>query len=81
MPMRKDLQKLTRRELQIAVEVAKGKSNRQIASELGLSIYTVRDTIGRIMSRLEARNRAAIGWLLFLTDNIEISKINKWNLP
>lgn len=48
---------LTRREETIIGLVAKGLTNREIAAELGLAQVTVRNHVGSVMSKLNARNR------------------------
>jgi NarL family two-component system response regulator LiaR len=48
---------LTERELQVLKLVAQGKSNKQIASELNISIHTVRTHVNRILSKLHLANR------------------------
>ena len=49
---------LTRRELQIALLVAAGKVNKQIAHRLGISSYTVSSYLKRIFLKLNCRTRA-----------------------
>lgn len=51
---------LTRRELQIAVLIGEGKSDKEIARRLGISGYTVREHIRRIFAKLNIGRRAAI---------------------
>lgn len=48
---------LTERELQVLKQVAKGKSNQQIASELNISMHTVRTHVNHILSKLQLANR------------------------
>jgi predicted ATPase/DNA-binding CsgD family transcriptional regulator len=50
---------LTRREAQVLQLVAKGKSNSQIAQELGLSAKTVANHLTRIFNKTLCENRAA----------------------
>jgi ATP/maltotriose-dependent transcriptional regulator MalT len=52
---------LTARERQVAERVAAAKTNRQIAEELYLSERTVESHITRILAKLEAPSRAAVG--------------------
>jgi DNA-binding CsgD family transcriptional regulator len=49
---------LTRREVEILRAVAAGKSNREIASTLVLSVHTVERHIANIYRKIDARNRA-----------------------
>ena len=48
---------LTERELQVLKQVAKGKSNKQIAEELDISLHTVRTHVNRILNKLHLANR------------------------
>jgi DNA-binding NarL/FixJ family response regulator len=64
---RKDLQsrgsagassgRLTHRQIQLMNLVAEGLSNKEIASSLNLSQYTVKNHLRRVMRQVEARNR------------------------
>lgn len=49
-----------RRELDIAREIARGRTNREIAAELFISLSTVKTHIARIQAKLGARNRVEI---------------------
>jgi DNA-binding CsgD family transcriptional regulator len=51
---------LTPRELQVAALVAMGRANKQIASELGISEWTVSTHLRRIFSKLGVDSRAAM---------------------
>jgi DNA-binding CsgD family transcriptional regulator len=54
---------LTGRELQIATLVASGKVNKQIASELHISEWTVSTHLRRIFAKLGVSSRAAMVYL------------------
>jgi non-specific serine/threonine protein kinase len=55
---------LTRREEEIAVRVAQGLTNRQIATELMISEHTAATHVRRVLKKLGLRSRAQIGsWL------------------
>jgi DNA-binding NarL/FixJ family response regulator len=55
---------LTQREEEVAALVARGMTNRQIASELVISEHTVATHVGRILKKLGLQSRAQIGsWL------------------
>jgi DNA-binding NarL/FixJ family response regulator len=51
---------LTRRELQVADLVAKGLTNREIASELFLSERTAQNHVQHILDKLDLPNRSQI---------------------
>jgi DNA-binding CsgD family transcriptional regulator len=52
---------LTRRELEVAELLARGKSNATIAEELRISGHTARHHTQRILSKLEVHSRAEAG--------------------
>jgi DNA-binding CsgD family transcriptional regulator len=54
------LDRLTQRELQVAVLVGKGLGNKQIADRLRLSEWTVSSYLRRIFVKLGVRTRAAM---------------------
>lgn len=54
------LDALSIRETQIAYRLAKGETNREIATALGLSIKTVDTHRGHIMKKLGTRNNVAL---------------------
>jgi DNA-binding NarL/FixJ family response regulator len=49
---------LSRREMEVLAEMRKGSTNREIAASLGISTNTVNKHVHRILSKLNARNRA-----------------------
>lgn len=53
-------QRLTRREEEVAQLIATGKSNRQIADELGLREQSVKNLVSVIMRKLDCENRVQI---------------------
>ncbi|KGM13377.1 response regulator [Cellulomonas bogoriensis] len=57
---RERLEQLTPRELEIAVAVARGMSNAEIAQELHLGLATVKTHVGNLFSKLHATNRVQI---------------------
>jgi DNA-binding NarL/FixJ family response regulator len=59
-PPRRDLSELTEREREVLRLVGQGLSNQEIAAELVISPATVKTHIGRILSKLEARDRAQL---------------------
>ena len=52
--------KLTRREEEVAVLVARGLTNRQIAAELVISEHTVATHVGRILNKLGLSSRSRL---------------------
>ncbi|MGO1974097.1 MAG: response regulator transcription factor [Propionibacteriaceae bacterium] len=51
---------LTEREREVAIEVARGRSNAEIAERLYLSIATVKANITRIFTKLDTDNRVTV---------------------
>ena len=51
---------LTQRQREVAKLMIKGKSNRDIAADLSISIATVKDHVHAILQRLELPTRAAV---------------------
>ena len=56
------MQPLSRRERQLALLIADGLTNREMAERLGLSVFTVRNEVGRILRKLKAKNRTQIAF-------------------
>jgi DNA-binding NarL/FixJ family response regulator len=57
------LERLTDREREVAVALAHGKSNAEIASELYMSVATVKAHVSRVLAKLELNNRVQIALL------------------
>jgi DNA-binding NarL/FixJ family response regulator len=57
---RRELAKLTERECEVAIEVARGSSNAEIAEHLHMSVATVKANITRIFSKLGSDNRVHV---------------------
>ena len=56
---------LTSREVEVAALVARGLTNRQIASELSISEHTVANHIAKILRRLELGSRSQLtAWVV-----------------
>ncbi|MFC0221699.1 response regulator [Nocardioides zeicaulis] len=55
---------LTERELEVAVCVGRGLSNSEIASELYLSIPTVKSHVSRLLTKLGATNRVQVAMVV-----------------
>lgn len=54
------LQRLTAREQEVLVLVAGGRTNQEIAAELTISPHTAKTHVNRIMSKVDARDRAQL---------------------
>jgi len=57
------LRQLSPRELEVAAAVGRGASNAQIATELFMSVATVKAHVSRILTRLELNNRVQLALL------------------
>lgn len=57
---RRELDRLTEREREVAVEVARGGSNTEIAGRLHMSVATVKANVTRIFAKLGAENRVQV---------------------
>ncbi|SCL21753.1 DNA-binding response regulator, NarL/FixJ family, contains REC and HTH domains [Micromonospora pallida] len=52
--------RLTEREIEVVREIARGRTNREIAAELFISLSTVKSHVSGIQTKLDARNRVEI---------------------
>ncbi|GAA2775795.1 response regulator transcription factor [Nonomuraea dietziae] len=57
---RRELARLTEREREVAIEVARGSSNAEIAERLHMSVATVKANVTRIFAKLETDNRVHV---------------------
>ena len=51
---------LTRRELEVVAELRRGRTNREIAGRLGVSVSTVNKHVQQVLKKLNVRNRAQV---------------------
>lgn len=58
---------LTGREIEVAMRIAGGAENREIATDLGLSVRTVEVYVGRLFDKLGVRNRVELAVLAHRT--------------
>ncbi len=58
------LVELTQRELEVAELIAQGRSNSDIAHEMSLSIFTVKNHVSQILSKLNVRSRTQVAAIM-----------------
>ncbi len=51
---------LTKRELEIVRQIGEGRSNREIAQELDISVGTVKNHISQVLDKLDVRDRTQL---------------------
>lgn len=61
---RRRLDTLTERELEVARAIGQGKTNADVATELYMSVATVKAHVTRVLSKLDAENRVQIALLV-----------------
>lgn len=64
-------QRLSERELAVAVQVAQGRSNQEIATALFLSEATVKTYVSRLFTKLDVRDRVQLVVLAYETGLVE----------
>jgi DNA-binding NarL/FixJ family response regulator len=70
-PLRQPIEPLTAREEEVLVTVARGLTNAEIASELHISLSTVKTHLASLMNKLGARNRVEIAMWAYDTKRIK----------
>jgi DNA-binding NarL/FixJ family response regulator len=70
-PLRQPIDPLTAREEEVMVTVARGLTNAEIASELQISLSTVKTHLASLMNKLGARNRVEIAMWAYETKRIK----------
>ncbi|GIJ11501.1 response regulator [Micromonospora andamanensis] len=69
-PPRQPVDALTLREEEVLVAVARGRTNTEIATELHISLSTVKTHIASLMVKVGARNRVEIAMWAYETDRV-----------
>ena len=69
-PLRQPIEPLTAREEKVMVTVARGLTNAEIASELHISLSTVKTHLASLTNKLGARNRVEIAMWAYETKRI-----------
>lgn len=64
------IEELTPREIEVAMLVAKGKSNREICDELYLTEGTVKNHLSKILGKLELRDRTQLA--IYIKEKLDI---------
>jgi len=72
-PPRPPIEALTDREEQVLAEVARGRTNSEIADELYITLSTVKTHIASVMAKLGARNRVEIAIWAYETRRVDRS--------
>ena len=63
------LAELTERELEVANLIALGRSNSDIAHEMSLSIFTVKNHVSQILGKLKVRSRTQVATIILREEN------------
>jgi DNA-binding NarL/FixJ family response regulator len=66
-----ELSSLTDREAEVLVEVARGRSNAEIAGELHMSVATAKTHVSRLLAKLAARDRAQLVMIAYETGLVQ----------
>ncbi|MCW6005944.1 response regulator transcription factor [Micromonospora sp. CPCC 205371] len=69
-PTKQPIEALTDREEQVLAAVARGRTNSEIASELYITLSTVKTHIASLMTKLGARNRVEVAMWAYETDRV-----------
>jgi len=69
-PPTQPIDPLTAREEQVLLTIARGRTNAEIASELHVSLSTVKTHVASLMAKLGARNRVEVAMWAYETDRV-----------
>ena len=69
-PPRQPVDPLTDREEQVLLSVARGRTNREVADELYITLSTVKTHIASLMAKIGARNRVEIAMWAYETSRV-----------
>jgi DNA-binding NarL/FixJ family response regulator len=70
-PAAEPIEPLTKREEEVLVTVARGRTNAEIADELHISLSTVKAHLASLMAKLSARNRVELAMWAYETDRVK----------
>ncbi|MBE1489083.1 response regulator [Plantactinospora soyae] len=74
-PVARELTGVTEREREVLVLIGRGLSNAEIAGHLGLSPATVKTHVGRLLGKLQARDRAQLVIVAYRTGLVSAPRI------
>jgi DNA-binding NarL/FixJ family response regulator len=69
------MNQLSPQEQKIVALVAQGLTNKEIAQQLGVSVFTVRNQVQVIIRKLELKNRIQVAYLVGQQANMEELRI------
>ncbi|WP_430336004.1 response regulator [Rhodococcus sp. ACT016] len=73
-PLARDLDRVTGREREVLVLIARGMTNPEIASHLHLSIATVKTHVGRLLQKLAAHDRSQLVIIAYETGLVSVGR-------
>jgi len=70
-PPTQPIEPLTKREEEVLLTIARGRTNAEVADELHITLSTVKTHVGALMNKLGARNRVEIAMWAYETGRIK----------